>query len=145
LIELHNMSYKDLWGLYKANISISEEAKNEIKRRRLLSALPPILNSLEPVKLTENQRKIYNMLVSSLPKNTEIILTNMIVKGGWTVYLTGEWEVIKSKIKMIAEQVKQELDEFGNCRVVILPYPKFDGLKVHYDRGLRCPYPEIPD
>jgi len=139
---LREMSYKDLWGICKARVSISYQAADEIRRRRTMQALPYIENNCGEDSLNPWQKKIFGWLKKSLPRQAQLILTTQYIKGGWVVYLTGQdEEVIKTKIALICKGVREEIKEFGSCRVIVIPYSKFPGLKISYDKGLRCPYP----
>jgi hypothetical protein len=140
-----NMSYRDLWGIAKARTSYSKSAAAEIRRRRKSGTLP-IINSLKtPEIFNDRQNTLYRKLIAymeNIPK-VEVAITDSVLDSGWIVYLTGKDDkFLNAKIKMTANMIKNDVEEFGSCRLFIIPITKeYDGLKLCYDRGLRCVFP----
>ena len=127
--------------------SVSREAAEEIRNRRKAGILPFIEGTTSPVAMLERQNDIYLMLSKELKHiGVEIIFPYSQINGGWIVYLTGDNDILLAeKVIRTRNMINQDIKEFGSCRIFAFPVEKdYVGIKIHFDRGLRCVFPSEP-
>lgn len=138
------LPYKDLWSMVEYHTSISREAAEEIRTRRKSGMLPFIEGTTSPAPMLERQNGIYLMLSRELRRvGAEAVFPYSQVSGGWVVYLTGDDNILLAeKVVRTRDMINQDAKEFGSCRIFAFPVDRdYVGIKLHFDRGLRCVYP----